>query len=84
MCEDGTKILIYKYKSCDASTWKYTACGTVKNMRKDRKSANRHKRLCHNVKLNPALGINTMDENAIEECNEESLALTSDFEANEL
>ena len=64
--------------------WKRTAYGTVKNMCEDRKSANRHKRLCHNVKLNPALGINTIDENDIGECNEESLALTSDFEVNEL
>ena len=84
MCEDGTKIAMCKCESCDASTCKCTACGTVKNMCKDRKNANRHKRSYHNIKLNPALGINTIDENAIEESNEESLALTSDFEANEL
>ena len=36
------------------------------------------------MKLNPGLGINTIDENAIEEWNEERLAFTSDFEVNEI
>ena len=54
------------------------------NMHKDRNSANRHKQLCHNVKLNTGIGINKIDENAIEECNVEILSLTSDFKVNEL
>ena len=84
MCDDGTKMLMCKCKSCDASMWKCTACGTMKNMRKDRKPANRHERLCHNISLNPRLGSNTIDENAIEERDEENVALNCDFEMNEL
>ena len=38
----------------------------------------------HNVTLNPRLGINTIEENAIEGCNEENLTLNCDFEMNEL
>ena len=82
MSEDGTKIVMCKCKSYDASMWKCNSCGTVKNTHGDRKLANRHKWLCHNMKLNHALGIDTIGENYIEECNEESFALTSDFEAN--
>ena len=84
MCEDGTRIVMHTCKSCDASTWKWTNYGTIKNIHEDRKSANRHKRLHHNATLNPTLGINEIDENTIEECNEENLALTCDFKVNEL
>ena len=73
MCEDGTKTVMNKCKPCDASTQKFTASGTVKNSCKERNSAYRHKRLHHDVFLNAALGINTIDENVIEECNEEIL-----------
>ena len=59
--------------------WKCTAYGTVKNMHKDRKSENRHELLCHDITLNPRLGINTIDESTIEECNEENFALNCDF-----
>ena len=46
--------------------WKCTTYGTIKNVCKYRKSANVHKRLHRDEKLNHALGMNATDENTIE------------------
>ena len=81
-CDDGAKIEMCKCNACDASAWKYPTCGTMKNAHEDYEAANRHKRLCHNVKLNPRLETNTIDGNAIDECNEENFVLKGEFEIN--
>ena len=50
-----------KYNAGYASMRKFPTCGTMKNMHEDRKEANMHEQLCHNVKLNPRLGTHAID-----------------------
>ena len=73
-----------KCNACDASSWKCPTCGTMKKMREDRKAANRHKILHHNVKLKPRLGTCAIDGNTIDECDEKNLVLNSDFKVNDV
>ena len=83
-CDDGARIAICKCNACDASMWKFPTCGTTKNAREDRNAANRNKLLCRDLKLNPRLGTNAIDGSAIDECDEENLALNGDFEVNDV
>ena len=84
MYDDRARIAMHKFKSCDASIWKCTTFGTIKNMHKDNKPANMHARLHHNAILNSTSSINAIGKNTIEEYNEENLTLKGDFEVNEV
>ena len=85
MLDDGASIVMCKWNMYDASTWKFPTCLTItKNTYKDRKEASSHARLYHDIKLNPRLRANTIDGNALDECDKEHFALNGDFEINNL
>ena len=81
-CYDRANIVMSNWNTCNASVRKCPKCGTMKNTCKDRNVANSHKGLWHNVKLNPGLRTNKIDENTIDECDKENFALNGDFEIN--